>query len=62
MTDTIAGFVIAENIRHFKALLKTETHPDRRNILLQLLASELAKLPDSEKRAALRAAGLRPLC
>ncbi len=62
MTDGIEGFVIAQNIRHFKTLLQTETHPDKRNILFQLLASDLAKLPESEKRAALGAAGLRNPC
>lgn len=53
MTDTTEHFVATQNIRHFQRLLKTETHPDKRNILLQLLAVELAKLPRSARRAEL---------
>ncbi len=63
MTDPIEGFIVTQNIRHFTTLLKTETHPNKRNILLQLLANELAKLPEPVKRAELRkAAGLRDIC
>ncbi|TPQ37305.1 hypothetical protein C2U70_11320 [Bradyrhizobium guangdongense] len=50
MTDTTEHFVTTQNIRHFQGLLKTEAHPDKRNILLQLLAIELAKLPRSARR------------
>ncbi len=60
MTDAIEYFVTTQNIRHFKTLLKTETHPDKRNILLQLLMSEVTKLPAPAQRAELiKAAGLR---
>ena len=37
-------FIDTQNIVHFKRLLETETHPDKRKILLQLLAEEEAKL------------------
>ncbi len=60
MTDAIESFVTAQNIGLYKALLKTEAHPDKRNILLQLLENELAKLPEPVKRAEMiRTAGLR---
>ncbi len=60
MTDPIESFVTAQNISLYKTLLKTEAHPDRRSILLQLLANELARLPEPLKRAeTIRAAGLR---
>jgi hypothetical protein len=32
-----------ENIAYFGKLLKTEVHPDKRRILIQLLAEEKAK-------------------
>lgn len=37
------SFIETHNIAHFKLLLETETHPDKRKILLQLLAEEEAK-------------------
>jgi len=37
------SFIETQNIAHFKLLLETETHPDKRKILLQLLAEEEAK-------------------
>jgi len=37
------SFIETQNIAHFKLLLKTETHPDKRKILQQLLAEENAK-------------------
>jgi hypothetical protein len=37
------SFIETQNITHFELLLKTETHPDKRKILLQLLAEEEAK-------------------
>ncbi len=53
MTDAIDSFVTAQNIHRLRALLKTEAHPDKRNILLESLANELAKLPEPAKRAEL---------
>ena len=38
------SFIDTQNIVHFKRLLATEAHPDKRKILLQLLAEEEAKL------------------
>ena len=38
------SFIETQNIAHFKLLLETETHSDKRKILLQLLAEEEAKL------------------
>jgi len=37
------SFIETENIALFKLLLQTESHPDKRKILLQLLAEEKAK-------------------
>ena len=37
------SFMETQNIARFKLLLETETHPDKRKILLQLLAEEEAK-------------------
>jgi hypothetical protein len=38
------SFTETQNIAHFKRLLETENHQDKRKILLQLLAEEEAKL------------------
>jgi hypothetical protein len=38
------SFTETQNIVHFKRLLETEIHPDKRKILLRLLAEEEAKL------------------
>ncbi|MDA9440353.1 hypothetical protein XH98_14740 [Bradyrhizobium sp. CCBAU 51745] len=60
MTEAIEHFVTTENIRHFGRLLKTETHPGKCSILLQLLMSEVTKLPEPAQRAGLiKAAGPR---
>ncbi|MGB9116949.1 hypothetical protein [Bradyrhizobium sp.] len=50
MANAIENFVTAQNISLFKTLLKTETHPDKRRILLQLLENEFVKLPEAVKR------------
>ena len=50
MANSIESFVTAQNIGLFRTLLKTETHPDKRRILLQLLENELVKLPEAVKR------------
>ena len=51
MTDAMETFIAAQNIARFKALLQKETHPDKRRILLQLLANEAEKLPEPVRRA-----------
>ncbi len=62
MTNAIDSSVTAQNIRHLRALLKTEAHPDKRSILLESLANELAKLPEPVKRAELlRTARILPI-
>lgn len=53
MADAIENFVISQNISNYKAQLSKETHPDKRNVLLQLLETELAKLPPAARRAEL---------
>ena len=50
MANAIESFVTAQNISLFRTLLKKETHPDKRRILLQLLENEFVKLPEAEKR------------
>jgi len=39
----LSNFVETQNIARFKALLVAEQHPDKRQILIQLLADEEAK-------------------
>jgi hypothetical protein len=46
MPNAMETFIATQNIAHFKALLRKETHPDKRQILLQLLANEREKLAD----------------
>jgi chromosomal replication initiation ATPase DnaA len=41
--DELANFVETQNIARFRALLETETHPDKREILIRLLQQEQAK-------------------
>lgn len=41
--NALASFVETQNIARFRALLETETHPDKRNILLRLLQQEEVK-------------------
>ena len=53
MANPIESFATAQNIRLYKTLLKTENHPDKRRILLQLLENEFVKLPEAEKRVEL---------
>jgi hypothetical protein len=50
MANAIETFVTAQNIGLFKTLLKKETHPDKRRILLQLLENEFVKLSEAVKR------------
>ena len=51
MTDAMETYIAAQNIARYKAQLREETQPDRRRILLQLLANEVAKHPDAVERA-----------
>jgi hypothetical protein len=53
--DALANFVETRNIAHFRALLAVENHPDKRKILIELLAQEEAKhlsgsMPDGWKQ------------
>ena len=41
--NNFADFVETENIARYKTLLETETHPDKRQILIRLLADEEVK-------------------
>lgn len=60
MTDPIESFITAQNISLYRTLLSTEGHPDKRRILLELLANEVAKLPGPVKRAEMiKTGGLR---
>jgi hypothetical protein len=51
MTNAMETYVASQNISRFKELLRQETHPDKRRILLQLLANEVAKHPEAVERA-----------
>jgi len=51
MTDAMEAYVATQNIARFKAQLREETHPDKRRILLQLLANEVAKHREAVQRA-----------
>jgi len=46
-------FLISQNVRHFRELLGREMHPERRSKIIDLLAAELAKLPEPEQRVEL---------
>jgi len=60
MANSVDSFVTTQNIGLYKKLLKQETHPDKRRILLQLLENEFAKLPEAARRAEMaRSAGFR---
>jgi hypothetical protein len=50
MADAMETFIADQNIMRYKLLLQEETHPDRRRILLQLLAHETQKLPEPIRR------------
>lgn len=47
MANAIESFVTAQNISLFRTLLKKETHPGKRRILLK---NEFVKLPEAMKR------------
>ncbi len=47
MMDAMETYIAGQNIARFKALLREETHPDKRKILLQLLANEVARHPEA---------------
>jgi hypothetical protein len=50
MVDAIETYIATQNIARFKAQLREETHPDKRAILLRLLANEVAKHPEAVQR------------
>ena len=49
--DAMEAYIASQNIARFKALLQEETHPDKRSILLRLLANEVARHPEAVQRA-----------
>ena len=49
--DAMKTYIATQNIARFKAQLRAETHPDKRAILLRLLANEVAKHPEAVARA-----------
>ncbi len=51
MADAMESFIAAQNIVNFKMQLEKETHPDKRRVLLRLLANEVAAHPEAEQRA-----------
>lgn len=51
MATAMETFIANQNIMRYKLLMQKETHPDKRRILLQLLADEVEKLPEPIKRA-----------
>ena len=44
-------YIATQNIARFKAQLRKEMHPDKRRILLQLLANEVARHPEAVEAA-----------
>ena len=46
-------FLVTQNVSHFRELLSRESHPERRGKILDLLAAELAKLPEPAQRVEL---------
>lgn len=60
MPSALEDFITAQNISLYRSLLKTEAQPGKRRILLQLLETELTKLPEALKRVErARKAGFR---
>jgi len=50
MARALEDFITAQNISLYRSLLKMEMQPDKRGIVLQLLETELKKLPRALKR------------
>jgi len=50
MPDPMESFIVEQNIVHFERLLQEEARPDKRRILLQLLAEAARSHPDPLKR------------
>jgi hypothetical protein len=46
-------FLATQSVSRFRELLSREKHPERRSKILDILAAELAKLPESERRVEL---------
>ena len=51
MADAMESFIAVQNIINFKMQLQKETHSDKRRILVQLLANEVAKHPEAVQHA-----------
>jgi hypothetical protein len=47
------AILATQNVSHFRELLSRERHPERRSKILDLLAAELAKLPEPAQRVEL---------
>ncbi|UFX43139.1 hypothetical protein HAP47_0028495 [Bradyrhizobium sp. 41S5] len=53
MADAMERFIADQNMTRYQLLLQKETHPDRRRMLLQLLADEAKTLPEPIRRVAM---------
>jgi hypothetical protein len=51
MADAMESFIAVQNIVNFKMQLQRETRPDKRRILMQLLATEVARHPEAVQHA-----------
>jgi hypothetical protein len=51
MAEAMESFIAVQNIVNFKMQLQRETRPDQRRILMQLLASEVARHPEAVQHA-----------
>jgi hypothetical protein len=47
------AFLTTQNVKRFRELLSKERRPERRSEILDLLAAELAKLPEPSQRVEL---------
>ena len=51
MADAMESFIAVQNIVNFTTQFQRETRPDKRRILLRLLANEVAEHPEAAQRA-----------
>lgn len=51
MAEAMESFIAVQNIVNFKMQLQRETRPDQRRILMQLLATEVARHPEAVQHA-----------
>jgi hypothetical protein len=57
--SALANFIETQNIARFRALLETETDPEKRRVLLRLLEQERAKLDARRQARELDQIGMR---